>query len=195
MLLKKKIECLICFNDTNDKICFYNLLSNKSLCCSCFEKIEYKPRIINYKKHKITILYEYNEVLRTLIKNWKINKCFKSLKIISKLIKNHIPKSNTIIYPPSIIKKNQKTNLEKLLNYLNLKSKNIFEKNLNYEMKNTDIKKRKSDFTLAKTIPTNFYLIDDVYTSGATIKNAIKILEKYNHLKMNILIIASTKKE
>ena len=194
MLLAKKIECLVCFKDTKIDLCYYNLFGNKDLCCLCFEKIEYKPRIIKYKNNNILILYKYNKILRQIIKQWKINKCPRSLNFISQLIKKHLKRSRIYIYPPSIIEKNQKNNIELLLTNIKRKSLSIFKKEGIYEQKDMRLNERKSNIKLVNDIPQNFLLFDDIYTSGKTIENTLDILQQEGYSELNVLIIASNSK-
>ena len=182
------MKCLICTVNTNKYICFYNLISNKTICCKCYESFQYNPQTIKYKNHNVKILFKYNNVFRSLIRLWKIDNEPAANKILANLICKYIPKNKTIIYPPSFLN----PSLKKLLDYLNINNQNIFIKEKNYEQKLKKYFSRLGSFKLINPIPKNFLLVDDIYTSGMTIKKSLDLLEEQGYKSIDVIIFAST---
>ena len=205
---KKQNTCLICFKNLNDAVSLFSLFSfNKILCDNCqkqFKKID-KIELIN--EIETIFLYEYDEFMKSIIFQYK--GCYDiALKdvflfnYLNKLKRKY--KGYTVIFPPSNKDENDKrgfVHIKEMVRCLNLPIEDLFFKNTPYKQSSFKFKDRykvEKVITLKeKTTITNkkYLIVDDIYTSGSTLKTIIKILLNHGVKKENIkaLIICKTK--
>jgi len=189
---------------------------NTLLCQSCFEKLEFTSFEFEHLNNLNNIstletICSYNQVSKKLITTLKYKGVVKIAKVIAKTIyrSGNIPPANYFI-PIPITKRKEKQRgfnqaeeiakeLSKLTHipYLNLLKKT---KETKSQASTFNKKKRKENiknsFTvnkkLLKTVNTNsnFTIIDDVITTGSTIKECSKVLKKYQLKTINAVTFA-----
>ncbi len=185
------------------------------ICELCFEGITLKPYLS--PAEVISIGSYEDETLRKLIHTFKYEKIRSIDKTIGALIKKYLKQEpfllnaeNSIIVPiPLHPKKERKRGFnqaEVIAQILGKQLKIEVRTDIVKRIKNTDpqislknSKERavniKDAFKLLKNAETkiqnkNIIVVDDVYTSGATIKEASRILKKLNPKKITAFVIA-----
>lgn len=164
----------------------------------------------NFEEH--LYIFKYQGIIRDLIIDYKFNeKSYLYKLFVNFLIKNEkffqILKSYDTIIPVPISKKRKKQRgynqssliakeLAKKLNidYKNkslIKTKNITEQSkLNKEEREKNIQGVYELYNLKKLKDKNILLIDDIYTTGSTVRECGKILKQANPKKIGILTLA-----
>ena len=200
----KKNQCLICFKDFNNEISLSNLFSSQKIICqNCLKKFKILNLTCKFNNVETTFLYEYNDFIRKLIYQYK--GCYDIVlkdvffyqfkEQIKKKYKGYI-----IVFPPSNESDDQKRgfrHIEKMIECLKMKYLNLFYKKSNYKQSSNTYKQRNKianviDIKNIKLdINQKYLIIDDIFTSGATLKTIINLLVKQNidkgHIKALIL--------
>ena len=178
---------------------------NVCVCPDCQELLE--PRFINFKigNYKALAIYEYNEFVKKLIYLYKgcfdyemrevfLNLYFKELKV---LYKKYIA-----IPIPSFKEDDNKRGFNHVVeafSFLGLKALPILIKTAHHKQaeKNAEERKEISKYLALSETPNlknkRVLLVDDIYTTGATIRSAIKLIEKLHPKEIRILVLAKTK--
>lgn len=184
-------------------MCFKELpINNKnvSICGDCFSKFEpiYKKESINCVNY--FYIYRYNDFIRSLIYQFKgcydieLSKCFlERQKIMLKILYHDY----LVITIPSWKDDDNKRGFNhvfEIFSSLNLKmcpclhkKENIKQSSLNKEqrLKTKNLSIDKVDLTNKKIL-----IVDDVMTTGSTIKYAIEIIKKKKPKIIKVLILA-----
>lgn len=176
---------------------------NRYICDSCYRELKKKGELKNQKNYYY--LYYYNEEIKSLIADFKL-KNRKGLgaeiaslinKILRKLIEE---KQIDIIIPVPISKKRERergfNQVEELLDRCGIKYEKMYrEKNTKhmYELLNRE-NRRENIFNAFKNRELNFdkkniLIVDDIVTTGSTIREMIKEIKKGSSPK-NIYIFS-----
>ena len=197
--------CKICFKTIKiDDFC--RLFSkNICICATCQELLE--PKFISFKvdHYKALAIYEYSDYIKNLIYLYKgcfdyemrevfLNLYYKELKILYA--------GYTVIPIPSF-KEDDETrgfnHVVEAFNYLGLKMIPIIVKTAHHKQAEKGAKKRKeiNKFLALSESPDlsmkRVLLVDDIYTTGSTMKSAINLIEKLNPKEIKVLVLAKTK--
>lgn len=197
--------CKICFKTIKiDDFC--RLFSkNICICAACQELLE--PKFISFKvnQYKALAIYEYSDYIKNLIYLYKgcfdyemrevfLNLFYKELKILY---------SGYIVIPIPSYKEDDETrgfnHVVEAFNYLGLKMMPIIVKTAHHKQAEKGAKKRKeiNKFLALSESPDlsmkRVLLVDDIYTTGSTMKSAINLVEKLNPKEIKILVLAKTK--
>ena len=205
---KKQGYCLICFKSLFENVSLHTLIfPNHLICEECKNKFKRINHIDYINGVKVTFLYEYNQFMKDLIYQYK--GCYDIVlkDVFLSEFKNKIKrkyKNYIVIFPPS--NKNEDTkrgfnHIEKIIECLKLKNDYLFIKEKEVKQSSQLYKNRKNIEKIIKLksnkiIDTNksYLIIDDIYTSGATLKTLINILLSKGVKKeqINAIIIAKT---
>ena len=187
--------------DKNNSEKIYKVIYKTNNIIKIFYLFEYKDlirkKIIGFKFNDKSYLYK--TFLNIILKNKKICKLLNSYDIIipvpmfekkkskrgynqTELISKEIAKRLDITFNNNILFKIKENKTQSLLNYHERKQNvlNVYKIN-DSEMKNVRNKK--------------IILFDDIYTTGFTVKECIKELEKLNPKKIDVLVLAKGKIE
>ncbi|MDY2888578.1 MAG: hypothetical protein SOU19_03335 [Candidatus Caccosoma sp.] len=199
--------CLICFKNLNEEISLFSFFKlNQKICFNCLNKFKIINKSIIFNNIEIHFLYEYNSFMKTLIYTYKGCYDIKLKEVFLYQFYKQIKakyKSYIIIFPPSY--KDDDLNrgfnhIEEIVKTLNMKYEKLFYKCINYKQSDQKYANRKDIKKIIKikddVIITNkkYLIIDDIFTSGSTIKTIVDLLIKNHVKKENIkaLIIAKT---
>ncbi len=195
------------------KICFKNVKINDvcrlfddriCICSDCQQSLE--PKFISFKvdHYKAIAIYEYNEFIKKQIYLYKgcydyemrvvfLNLFFKELGVIYKGYK--------MITIPSYEEDDKRRGFNHVVEafeYLGLKRIDLLEKTAHHKQTERNAKKRKEIhkfLRLKKQIDLSkerVLLVDDIYTTGSTMKSAINLVEKLHPKEIKILVLAKT---
>ena len=198
-------NCLICFKKVN--ITDFCRLFNAEIpiCQAC--QTEMEPKFINFSVdgHKATSIYDYNPFIRKLIYQYKgcydyeLHKVF--LDRYAKEIK--LRYFDYVVIPiPSYKNEDEERGFNHVVETfksLGINMLNIIEKTEKHKQAVSTFNQRKEVY---KYLELNSHLdlskkkvliVDDVYTTGSTMKAAIHLVEKLNPKKIDVLVVAKTR--
>ena len=198
-------NCLICFKKVN--ITDFCRLFNAEIpiCQAC--QTEMEPKFISFSvdKHKATSIYDYNPFIRKLIYQYKgcydyeLHKVF--LDRYAKEIK--LRYFDYVVIPiPSYKNEDEERGFNHVVETfksLGINMLNIIEKTEKHKQAVSTFNQRKEVY---KFLELNSHpdlskkkvlIVDDVYTTGSTMKAAIHLVEKLNPKKIDVLVVAKTR--
>lgn len=198
-------NCLICFKKVNITD-FCRLFNGKILICQACQT-EMEPKFIKFRvdNHKATSLYDYNPFIRKLIYQYKgcydyeLHQVF--LDRYAKEIK--LRYFDRVIIPiPSYQNEDEQRGFNHVVETfksIGLNMLNILEKTEKHKQAISSFKQRKEVYKYLelKSYPDlnkkKVLIVDDVYTTGSTMKSAIHLIEKLNPKKIDVLVVAKTR--
>ena len=175
------------------------------ICHTC--QNEMRPKFIKFKTdgHNATSIYDYNHFIKKLIYQYKgcydyeLNKAF--ISMFAKEIKFRY--LNYVVIPvPSYKKEDEErgfNHVVEIYKNLGLTMLEILEKTEKHKQATSTVNSRHNAY---KYLALNsrpdlrkkkVLLVDDVYTTGSTMKSAINLVEKLNPKRIEVLVIAKTK--
>jgi len=197
--------CLICFKRLNKESSLSSLFSTNNIICNeCLSKFKVLNSHLKILGVDTWFLYEYDSFFKQLLYRYKgcYDIALKDTFLYMFKDKIRLLYSNYIIvYPPSSEKDDLKRgfiHIERICDCLHMKTKQLFSKKFHYKQSDQHFSDRHlidKVITLKdKVDKTKKYLIiDDIYTSGSTIKTIIKLLISKGVLKENIKVIVLAK--
>ena len=198
-------NCLICFKKVNITD-FCRLFNGKiPICQAC--QTEMEPLFIKFHvdNHKATSLYNYNPFIRKLIYQYKgcydyelhqvfLDRYAKEIKLLY---------FDRVIIPiPSYQNEDEQKGFNHVIEIfksIGLNMLNILEKTEKHKQALSSFKQRKEVYKYLelKSYPDlskkKVLIVDDVYTTGSTMKSAIHLIEKLNPKKIDVLVVAKTR--
>ena len=196
---KKQNSCLVCFTPFFNSSSICSVFSiNNIICDKCLNKFKKLNKHEQINGVDTWFIYEYNSFAKTIL--YKYKGCYDVVlkdvflyeykSKIKRKYTNHI-----IVFPPS--NKQDDINrgfihIEEIIKNLNIKYENLFYKEKEYKQSSKHYSQRHliKDIIKIKNnkIDTNkkYLIIDDIYTSGSTLKAIISLLIKKGVKKANI---------
>ena len=198
-------NCLICFKKVN--ITDFCRLFNAEIpiCQAC--QTEMEPKFISFSVdgHKATSIYDYNPFIRKLIYQYKgcydyeLHKVF--LDRYAKEIK--LRYFDYVVIPiPSYKNEDEERGFNHVVETfksLGINMLNIIEKTEKHKQAVSTFNQRKEVYKYLELdshpdlSKKKVLIVDDVYTTGSTIKAAIHLIEKLNPKKIDVLVVAKTR--
>lgn len=170
-----------------------SLLFESQICDECLKNMKVILKTFKIDGVKCLALYSYDSLTRSLIYQYKglhdigLQDVFLSPFLSFLKFKYY---SYTLIYPPSYSNKHN----EDLFSSLKLKTEDLFYKTCDYKQSDQSFKDRCliANYIKLKTKPKSkkYLLVDDVMTSGNTLKTCINLLRKENINDIKILLIS-----
>ncbi len=207
MIQKRKLTCCICFQKLYHDNSLHSLFSFSSILCEkCLKQFKIIHKYENILGIETLFLYEYNAFLKKLIYQYK--GCydlelkdvffFQFKKEIQKKYKGYI-----IVYPPSNESEDKQRgfrHIEQMVSCLHLPSIHLFFKKEAFKQSSQSFSKRKEIQNILQMNTKNlllnqkYLIVDDIYTSGFTLKTLIQLLVQHRIPKENIkaLILSKT---
>ena len=197
--------CKLCFKDIKDNSLNSILGKKYSLCPECYKKLE--PKFIDFKVDGVKglAIYEYNEDLKGLIYQFK--GCFDyelkdifldRFKTVLKLYFYDYLAVPVPSYKDDDLVRNF-NHVEEAFKGLNIKLLKIIEKT--EKVKQSDRhKNERADIGSYLRINTDkslkgkkILLVDDIYTTGSTIKACLNLLKTLQPKKIKVLVLCKVK--
>ena len=202
-------ECLNKLKSNNFKIKYININKNKI-----------NNKIKSQNIHKVYYLFEYKDLIRKKIIDYKFNdksylyKTFSNIILKNKKVCNLLNSYDIIIPVPMFEKKKSKRGYNQTeliarelskklnINYNNILLKikeNKTQSQLNYTERKQNVidvyKVNQREFENIKDKNKKIILFDDIYTTGFTVKECIKELENYSLKNVDVFVLAKGKIE
>lgn len=195
--------CKICFKEIKETTIHNVVCKNVTICHDCL--LEMKPEIREFKLDgvKCLHLYFYNEKIQELLYQFKGCKDYELKTIFLeyyKLYLNYKFNGYYIVPAPSYQKNNAErgfNHVEEMFGVLNLKMMKIIHKIK--EVKQADLtSEERSKIGEVLTIDNvnlvhkKILIVDDVFTTGSTVKAMIKLLKSKGAKKIKVLLMSKT---
>lgn len=198
-------NCLICFKKVNITDFCRLFYAEIPICQAC--QTEMEPKFISFSVdgHKATSIYDYNPFIRKLIYQYKgcydyeLHKVF--LDRYAKEIK--LRYFDYVVIPiPSYKNEDEERGFNHVVETfksLGINMLNIIEKTEKHKQAVSTFNQRKEVYRYLELnshpdlSKKKVLIVDDVYTTGSTMKAAIHLVEKLNPKKIDVLVVAKTR--
>ena len=196
--------CRICFGEIHDDFYFFVGKRNPQICEKCWAK--FRPIFISFKYNNINALsiYNYDETIKNLLYQFK--GCF-DIELAPIFLEKfsrelHLKYEKFIIVPiPSHFEDDKLrgfNHVEKIFESLNLPFEFLLQKTERIKQSDRsagDRGKISEILALKQQVSLegkNILLVDDVFTTGSTMKAAINLIEQLHPKKIEILVLSKT---
>ena len=196
--------CKLCFKDIKDDDLLSFINPHLSLCNSCYEKL--RPRFYYFKVEKYNglAIYDYDEDIRALLYQFK--GCF-DVELGGIFLDYFRPFlflkyfGYTMVPAPSAEEADKERGFNhviEMFSYLKLKMLPIIRKTTN--VKQSDLKaSERANIKKSLTIDEvdwskkRILIVDDVYTTGSTVKAMIDLVKSRGAKKIKVLVMSKTR--
>ena len=182
----------------------FHILSDYRICMNCYREIV--PSFIKFKvgNHKALAIYEYDERIKKLLYQFK--GCF-DIEIFDVFLSRYarelrVMYHDYLMVPIPSYKEDDEirefNHVEEMFKILKLKVEKVLDKTEKIKQANLSFNQRKEIKNFLRVtngeVLTNkkVLIVDDVYTTGATISAAISLIEQYHPKKIRILVMSKT---
>ncbi len=193
--------CKICFKDIHiDSL--HSFISDQVICNNCLKTLDPKLQCFKINDIDSLSLYDYNEELKKLIFLYKGNKDYELKDVFLSYYKVFLKykfKNYEIIYVPSFKDKVIERGFDhvrSIYECLNLKENSKVIKLKDEKQSSKNFKERQDIKGLFKIenpsliLNKNILLVDDVCTTGSTLKEISNLIKKNSPKDLKILVIA-----
>ena len=196
--------CKLCFKEYEETDLIYVLNDKVDICKYCYKEI--KAKFINFEVcgYKALSIYDYDPKIQALI--YQLKGCF-DIEIAHIFLERYrrelsLRYHGYVIVPiPSYEKDDQRrefNHVEEMFRPLNLPMVMLLTKTSSIKQANSTSRKRHDISKYLKLVSNEdlskrkILLVDDVYTTGSTMKTAIELVEKLHPKKIRVLVISKT---
>ena len=195
--------CKLCFKDIKGVNLFNLVHPETCICRTCFKDIVGRFITFRVSGYKALAVYHYDEKIQSLI--YQLKGCF-DIEIADVFLSRHKDELNLIFHNyvmipvPSYYKddlKREFNHVVEIFKTLKLPMLKILRKTKGVKQANSTSKQRK-DISKYLTIKNTdlsgkkVLIVDDVYTTGSTMKAAIKLVEKLQPKTIKVLVVSKT---
>lgn len=204
------MTCLICgtlyqTSATWSKLFLYE--SDSSTCKRCFAKFEISKSTIHYTDFlgtpyegavdSVFCLYSYNEPMKEYLHQYKFLQDVALAKVFSGKLQQGFQKNEGIVVPipmhPEKLKLRTFSQVDELLSAAQIPFQQVLTKTTSDSQGKKTKKERLKTTNLFEVIgnieATNYILFDDIYTTGATIHHAAKILKDAGAKRVEVITL------
>lgn len=199
--------CKLCFKDIKNTSLIGFLNPNLSLCSQCYHRL--MPRFINFYVlgFEAMSFYYYDQDIRALLYQFK--GCF-DYEIAGIFLERYFRETRLkylgyIVVPiPSFEEDNERRGFNhviEIFKFLKLPIKNVLVKTSHFKQANHNKKERKN---INKHMAINekqnltnqkVLIVDDVYTTGSTMKAAIRLIKTLHPKDIKVLVMSKTRND
>ena len=195
--------CKLCFKDIKGVNLFNLVHPETCICRTCFKDIVGRFITFRVSGYKALAVYHYDEKIQSLI--YQLKGCF-DIEIADVFLSRYKDELNLMFHNfvmipvPSYYKddlKREFNHVVEIFKILKLPMQKILRKTKGVKQANSTSKQRK-DISKYLTIKNSdlsgkkVLIVDDVYTTGSTMKAAIKLVEKLHPKTIKVLVISKT---
>ena len=205
MLNQYKRICKLCFENIRDDNLAHLFSPNLLLCQKCYQRLI--PKLINFDvdNYKALSLYQYDEDIRALL--YQLKGCF-DYELAGVFLDRYtnyyrLIYSGYIIVPiPSYAKDDEVrefNHVVEIFKLLNLQMLFLLKKTARVKQANSTSIQRKDIHKYLQLVDRpdlsnkKILIVDDVYTTGSTMKAAIALIRQLNPKKIRVLVMSKTK--
>ena len=205
MKLKKPTKvCKLCFKEMDDNSLFNLTHPSVDVCPWCYKEI--KPHFFKFKVlgYNAISIYRYDEKIQALLYQFKGCFDFELLNIFFERFSRELSLRyrDYVLVPVPSYKEDDDirefNHVEEMFKMLNLPMRKMIAKTKRIKQATSSAKRRKaikdcleltdnSDLSKYKIL-----LVDDVHTTGSTLKACIHLIEKLHPKKIEVLVMAKT---
>lgn len=180
------------------------LFSKAPICDSCIRKLEADFYCFNFNGVKGLSLYFYNEFMQKQLNNLKV---LNDIEIARQLLKNYQLylkykyKKEVIVFAPTSKESFERRGfnpVEEIFAFMNNKKLHLFEKVQDFKQSEYDFEERQKVVNKIRIVGgqsisgADVLIIDDIITTGATIKAMISMIKKHKPKSIKILTLTHT---
>ena len=200
-----KNRCKLCFNEIKDDNFTLFINPNLSLCKQCYKKLI--PKFINFKTngYKALSIYQYDEGVKSLL--YQLKGCF-DIELASIFLERYcnyyrLMFQGYILVPiPSFQLDDEMREFNhviEIFSFLKLPIEKAIVKTEHFKQADHNRNERKEIGKYLELVEgvnltgKKVLVVDDVYTTGSTMKAAIKLVEKLHPKDIKIMVMSKTK--
>ena len=197
-------NCKICFKEIKISD-FCRLFDRKiQICSNCQRLLEPKFKYFKVDRYEALSIYDYSDYIKNLIYLYKgcfdyeMREAFLNLFLPELSIKY---KGYKVVPVPSYIKDDEVrgfNHVEEVCKLMNLDIAKPLEKTSHFKQAEKGAKRRqqiRKHLALKQGVNLQnekVLIVDDIYTTGATIRTSINLIEKLNPKTIKVLVLAKT---
>ena len=195
--------CKICFKDIEQNSFHYLLTQNPTICHDCF--LSFGPVLKTFKVEKVKcyFLYYYNEKVQEILYRFKGCKDYELRSVFLEYYANYLNfkfSGYHIVPAPSTEKSDKErgfNHVEEMFKMTKLKMLKIIHKTKERKQADLTTKERQKigKFLSIDDVDLRFkkiLIVDDVYTTGSTIKSMIKLVREKGARTIKVLLMSKT---
>lgn len=205
MLNQYKRTCKLCFETMRDDDLAHIITPNLLLCRKCYQKLIPKFIRFNVNNYKALSFYQYDEDIKSLL--YQLKGCF-DYELAGVFLDRYAKYyrlifDGYIIVPiPSYLKDDEIrefNHVVEMFSFLKLPMERAIVKTEHFKQADHNYYQRKEIgkyMVLKENLnlkDKKVLLVDDVYTTGSTMKAAVKLIESLHPKDIKILVMSKTK--
>lgn len=197
--------CNLCFKNYSDTSLIYQLNNGLSYCKNCLNDLRAKFIKFDINGIKALSIYDYDEKIQSLIYQFK--GCFDFA--LRDIFLNRYYRELTLKYFGYVMvlipsfedddKEREFNHVEEIFRFLKLPILKLLRKTKRVKQATSNSKTRKDISKYLELISRpdlsnkKILIVDDVYTTGSTMKAAINLIQQLRPKKIKVLVISKTK--
>lgn len=197
--------CKLCFKEKTDKSVNSALKTHYSLCFKCFERVVPTFKSFKIDGIKAIAIYEYDDELKSLIFQYKGCYDYELRECFLERYKNELRLRffDYILFPIPSCKEDDQirgfNHVYEAFKILNLKMDTRIVKTKKIKQSDRTAKERKNIGEFLSLIDKSslknkkILLVDDICTTGSTLRACIRLLEPLNPKRIEVLVLCKTK--